>query len=159
MSTPAHLWLNDENGSPITGGCLMPTRLGSIELRTLTHNITIPVEASLGKLTGTRVHNPIVLQKEFDPTTPLLFRALCQGRTFKSAKIAMYQITESGAETEYFTINMENVKITSMTSSVLPGGVTGTHIENIELRYESITWKYITGNIQFKDAWNQFMTS
>ncbi|MYL78539.1 type VI secretion system tube protein Hcp, partial [Klebsiella pneumoniae] len=26
MSTPAHLWLEDENGSPILGSCLMPLR-------------------------------------------------------------------------------------------------------------------------------------
>ncbi len=31
MSTPAHLWLEDESGSPIIGSCMMPTRLGSIE--------------------------------------------------------------------------------------------------------------------------------
>ncbi|HEC0673658.1 TPA: type VI secretion system tube protein Hcp, partial [Klebsiella pneumoniae] len=29
MSTPAHLWLEDESGSPIIGSCMMPTRLGS----------------------------------------------------------------------------------------------------------------------------------
>ena len=33
MSTPAHLWLEDENGSSIVGSCLMPLRLGSIELK------------------------------------------------------------------------------------------------------------------------------
>ncbi len=33
MSIPAHLWLEDENGSPILGSCLMPLRLGSIELK------------------------------------------------------------------------------------------------------------------------------
>lgn len=27
MSIPAHLWLEDENGSPILGSCLMPLRL------------------------------------------------------------------------------------------------------------------------------------
>lgn len=159
MSTPAHLWLTDENGSPIVGGCLMPTRLGSIEMRTLTHNVTIPVDASLGKLTGTRVHTPIVFQKEFDQTTPLLFRALCQGRTLKSATIRMYRITDAGIETEYFNIVLENVKITSITPSLIPTGMTGTHVENIEMRYETITWKYVDGNIQFKDGWNERMTA
>lgn len=24
MSTPTHLWLEDENGSPIVGSCIMP---------------------------------------------------------------------------------------------------------------------------------------
>ncbi len=44
MSTPAHLWLEDENGSPIVGSCMMPSRLGSRELNTVMHNITIPVD-------------------------------------------------------------------------------------------------------------------
>lgn len=159
MSTPAHLWLTDENDSPIVGGCLMPMRLGSIEMRTLTHNVNIPVDTYLGKLTGTRVHTPIVFQKEFDQTTPLLFRALCQGRTLKSAIIRMYRISEAGIETEYFNIELENVKITSITPSLLPSGVTGSQMENVEMRYETIAWKYVDGNIQFKDGWNERMTS
>ena len=83
MSTPAHLWLEDENGSPIVGSCLMPLRLGSIELKSFSHGVTIPVDPSWGKLTGTRVHRPITIVKEFDQTTPLLYRAVCEGRTMK----------------------------------------------------------------------------
>lgn len=154
MSTPAHLWLTDENGSPIVGGCLMPTRLGSIELKTLTHNVAIPTDGHTGRLTGTRVHSPIVMQKEFDRTTPLLFRALCEGRTFKTATIKMYHILEAGLEVEYFNIHLENVKIASITPSLLPTGLTSTHLENIQLRYEAITWKYTEGNIIYKDQWN-----
>ncbi|MDI9221317.1 type VI secretion system tube protein TssD [Pantoea sp. EA-12] len=157
MSTPAHLWLTDENGSPIVGECLMPTRLGSIEMRTLTHNITIPTDRNTGRLTATRLHAPIVFQKEFDQTTPLLFRALCQGRTLKSATIKMYRINEAGIETEYFNIVLENVKITSITPSLVPSGIASTHMENIEIRYETIMWKYVEGNVQFKDGWNERM--
>ncbi|HCH0656789.1 TPA: type VI secretion system tube protein Hcp [Enterobacter asburiae] len=76
MSTPAHLWLEDENGSPIVGSCIMPTRHGSIELKSFSHGVTIPVDPSWGKLTGTRVHRPITIVKEFDQTTPL-FTAPC----------------------------------------------------------------------------------
>ncbi|MET3077721.1 type VI secretion system tube protein TssD [Pantoea leporis] len=157
MSTPAHLWLTDENGSPIVGGCLMPTRLGSIEMRTLTHNISVPADRHTGKLTAARIHAPIVFQKEFDQTTPLLFRALCQGRMFKSATIKMYRINEAGIETEYFNIVLENVKITSITPSLVPAGIASTHMENVEIRYETIMWKYVDGNIQFKDGWNERM--
>lgn len=52
MSTPAHLWLEDENGSPIVGSCLMPLRLGSVELKSFSHGVTIPVDPNWGKLTG-----------------------------------------------------------------------------------------------------------
>ena len=157
MSTPAHLWLTDETGSPVVGECLMPARLGSIEMRSLMHNITIPVDTNIGKLTGTRVHTPIVFQKEFDKTTPLLLRALCQGRTLKSATIKMYRITDAGVETEYFNIVLEDVLITSVTPSFIPTGVVATHLENIEMRYKTIMWKYIDGNVQFKDSWNEYM--
>jgi type VI secretion system secreted protein Hcp len=76
MSTPALIWLEDENGSPIVGSCMMPTRLGSIELNTVMHNITIPVEQHTGRLTATGIHVPISVQKEFDRTKPVLLRNL-----------------------------------------------------------------------------------
>lgn len=44
MSTPAHLWIEDENGSPIVGSCQMPLRLGSIELKSFSHGVSIPVD-------------------------------------------------------------------------------------------------------------------
>ncbi|MHC2594574.1 type VI secretion system secreted protein Hcp [Kluyvera sp. 1366] len=114
MSTPAHLWLEDENGSPIVGSCLIPLRLGSIELKSFSHGITIPVDPNRGKLTATRVHQPIVIVKEFDKTTPILYRAVCEGRTLKKATIKMYRILESGIESEYFNIILDNVKITTV---------------------------------------------
>ena len=135
----------------------MPTRLGSIELNTVMLNITIPVDQHTGRLTGTRVHTPISIQKEFDRTTPTLLRALCQPRTLKSATIKMYRINEAGIEVEYFNILLENVKISNISPALLPNGQTSTHLENIELRYETITWKYVDGNIVFKDGLNERM--
>lgn len=154
MSNPAHLWLTDENGSPIIGSCLMPSRTGSIELRSVNHHICIPTDTNTGKLTGTRIHTPIKIQKEFDKTTPLLFRSLCEGRALKSATLKMYAINDAGIEVEYFNIVMENVKITAITPNLHPGGMSSTHLEDIEFRYETITWKYTDGNIFYKDSWN-----
>lgn len=155
MSTPAHIWIIDENGAPLVGGCLMPARLGSIELKSVIHNVSIPVDPNWGRLTATRVHSPVVIQKEFDQTTPILFRALCESRTLKSATIKMYRISDKGLETEYFNIFLENVKVTTISPCLYPNGTTSTHIENIELRYEAITWTYTEGNIIYRDTWNE----
>ena len=154
MSTPAHLWLEDEKGSPIVGSCLMPLRLGSIELKSFSHGVTIPVDPNWGKLTGTRVHRPIVIVKEFDQTTPVLYRAVCEGRMLKKATIKMYRITDAGIESEYFNIMLENVKITTVSPYLSPTGLSSTHLEPLELRYEAITWKYMEGNIIYRDTWN-----
>lgn len=72
MSTPAHLWFEDENGSPIDGRCLISLRVGSIELKSVPHGVTISLEPNWGKLTGTRIHRPVTIVKEFDLITPLL---------------------------------------------------------------------------------------
>ncbi|HCD9775252.1 TPA: type VI secretion system tube protein Hcp [Enterobacter hormaechei] len=152
MSNPAYLWLTDANGSPVTGGSMVSGRLGAIELKAVAHHLTIPVSGITGRLTGTRVHTPIAVQKEFDKTTPVLIRALCENQTLKSATIKMYQIDDAGIEREYFNIILDNVKITSITPNLFPGSGTGTHTETIELRYEAITWKHCDGNIVYRDA-------
>ncbi|MDU1572450.1 MAG: type VI secretion system tube protein TssD [Pantoea sp.] len=155
MSTPAHLWLEDENGSPVIGGCTMPQRLGSIELKSFSHGVTIPVDPNRGKLTGTRIHRPITIVKEFDNTTPILYRAVCEGRPMKKATIKMYRIVEAGIEVEYFNIILENVKITTVSPYLAPNSISSTHLETLEMRYEAITWKYVDGNVIYRDTWNE----
>lgn len=134
---------------------LMPTRLGSTELKSLNHSVWIPTYDNTGKLTGTRLHVPITFEKEIDRLTPYLFRAVCQGRTLKTALIKMYRINEAGIEVEYFNIKMGNVKITRISPVLFPMGVASKHMEEIEIRYESIEWIYCDGNIMFKDSWNE----
>ncbi|VED54431.1 hemolysin-coregulated protein [Raoultella terrigena] len=134
-------------------------REGSIEVKSLSHHLTIPTDRNTGKLTGTRIHTPILIQKEFDRTTPLLARAICRGVTLKSAEIKMYSTNEAGFEVEYFNMLLENVKVTGFTPGLHPGVASGTHLENIEMRYETIQWKYTDGNIIFKDGWNERATA
>ncbi|AUY39351.1 type VI secretion system tube protein TssD [Leclercia adecarboxylata] len=158
MSNPAYLFLTDENGSPMVGPCLVSGREGAIELKSFTHNVNIPVDGNTGRLTGTRIHMPVMFQKEFDRVTPLLFRALSMGKTLQSATIKMYQINQAGLEQEYFNIFLENVKITSITPGLYPGANTGTHLETVLIRYEKITWKHCEGNIIYSDSWNERAT-
>jgi len=56
---------------------------------------------------------------------------------------------------------LENVKVVAI-SPVMYNVKTcekTNHMENIELRYERITWKYCDGNVQFTDAWNERVTA
>lgn len=158
MSNPACLFLTDENGSPMVGSCLVSGREGAIELKSFTHNVNIPVDGNTGKLTGTRIHMPVMFQKEFDRITPFLFRALSTGRTLQSAIIKMYLINEAGVEQEYFNIILESVKITSITPDLYLGANTGTHLETVLMRYEKITWKHCDGNVIYSDSWNERAT-
>ena len=71
----------------------------------------------------------------------------------------MYRINDAGIEVEYFNITLENVKITKISPVLFPLGIASKHMEEIEIRYESIEWKYTDGNILYKDSWNEKVTA
>lgn len=77
----------------------------------------------------------------------------------KKATIRMYRIIDAGIETEYFNIILENVKVTTVSPYLAPNGISSTHLETPELRYEAITWKYTEGNITYRDTWNERATA
>ena len=82
--------------------------------------------ALTAKITGTRMHSPMLIIKEFDCSSPYLYKAVATGQSLVSAEIKWYRINYSGQE-----------------------------METVELRYEKITWKHNDGNIIFSDAWNE----
>ncbi len=73
----------------------------------------------------------------------------------KKATIKMYRILEAGIEVEYFNIILENVKITTVSRYLAPNSISSTHLETLEMRYEAITWKYVDGNVIYRDTWNE----
>ena len=161
MAVPVHLWLKDDGGANIRGSSDVKDREGSIELRAIHYNMSIPTDNNTGKLTGTRQHAPFQFDKEIDSSSPYLYKAVGTGQTLHSAEIKWYCINDAGQEVEYFNIYLENVKVISVTPMMHDTrGCPGTgHMENVALRYEKITWKYVDGNIQYTDAWNERTTA
>lgn len=161
MATPVHLWLKDDGGAIIRGSSDVMDREGSIELRGLTHNLSIPTDGATGKLTGTRKHTPFLFEKEIDSSSPYLYKAVATGQTLQSAELKFYNISYAGQEVEYFNILLEGVKVVSVTPVVHDTRtVTETgHMESVQLRYEKITWLYKDGNVQFTDAWSERHTA
>lgn len=82
-------------------------------------------------------------------------------QTLKSAELKWYRINDAGQEEEYFNILLENVKVISVSPMMHDTrGCPGTgHLESVDLRYEKITWKYLDGNVQYTDAWNERTTA
>ncbi|GAB2929025.1 Hcp family type VI secretion system effector [Hafnia psychrotolerans] len=161
MAVPVHLWLADDGGAHIKGSSDVRDREGSIEIRGLHHNLSIPTDGNTGKLTGTRQHAPFQFDKEVDSASPYLYKAVATGQTLKSAEIKWYRINDAGQEEEYFNILLEGVKVISISPMMHDTrGCPGTgHRECVDLRYEKITWKYLDGNVQYTDAWNERTTA
>lgn len=99
------------------------------------------------------------IEKEVDSSTPYLYKAAATGQTLKSAEIRFYNISDAGQEVCYYTVLLENVKITGVHCAVpnvkLSGNDKMNHSESVSMQYEKITWRIMDGNIQYSDAWNE----
>jgi len=163
MAIPAYLWLKDDGGADIKGSVDVQDREGSIEITGFSHNLSIPTDLMTGKITGTRKHSAVLIQKEFDSSSPYLYKAVATGQTLKSAEFKWYRINDAGQEVEYFNTKLENVKLVKVNPKMHdikdPAFEKHNHLEQIELRYEKITWTYKDGNIIHSDSWNERATA
>ena len=163
MAIPAYLWLKDDGGADIKGSVDVQGREGSIEVVALDHDVYIPTDNNTGKLTGTRTHKPFTFTKEIDASSPYLYKAVTTGQTLKTAEFKFYRINDAGQEVCYYTVFMENVKVTGVNCSVPNVKIAANdkinHVESVSLQYEKITWRIVDGNIQHSDAWNERTTA
>ncbi|MEH3827996.1 Hcp family type VI secretion system effector [Enterobacter roggenkampii] len=158
MAIPVYLWLKDDGGADIKGSVDVQDRDGSIEVTEFLHSLYIPTDNNTGKLTGTRIHAPLTFVKEIDSSSPYLYKAVTSGQTLKSAEFKWYKINDAGQEVEYFNTKLENVKVVKVAPLMHDikerSKEKHNHLEEIELRYEKITWTYKDGNIIHSDSWN-----
>ncbi|NWL18284.1 Hcp family type VI secretion system effector [Pseudomonas umsongensis] len=159
MATPIHLWLQDDGGAEIKGPVTIKDREGTIEILALDHSLYIPTDSSTGKVTGTRIHAPLQFTKEVDASSPYLYKAVTTGQTLASAEFKWYRINDAGDEAEYFITKLENVKVVKvapkMHDSKDATKEKHNHLEQVELRYEKVTWTYLDGTIVHSDSWSE----
>lgn len=159
MAIPAYLWLKDDGGADIKGAVDVEGREGSIEVLGFGHGLYLPTDSASGQITGTRVHSAMNFEKEFDYSSPYLYKAVAKGQTLKTAEFKWYRINHAGQEEEYFNMLLENVKVVSvcplMHNCKDVHSEKHNHLEAIALRYEKITWKHCDGNIIFSDSWSE----
>ncbi len=156
MAIPVYLWLKDDGGADIKGSVDVQDREGSIEIVAMEHQLYIPTDNNTGKLTGARIHAPVILMKEIDSSTPYLYKAVTTGQTLKSAELKWYRINDAGQEVEYFNTKLESVKVVRVAPLMYDikdaSKERHNHQESLELRYEKITWTYKDGNIIHSDS-------
>lgn len=100
----------------------------------------------------------MMIEKEFDSSSPTLYKAVASGQALKSAEIRWYRINHAGQEECYFVMTIEGVKVTGinpgMPNAKMVGNSQINHMESVSLMYDKITWRYVDGNVQYTDEWN-----
>lgn len=157
MSLPAYLFLYDENDIQVKGSCIALGREGAIEVMNTQHGVTLPTDPHTGSMTGTRMHDPVIISKEVDKSSPYLFDFICSSKRLKTAIIRFYAINNSGVELEVYNIRLDSVVVSSVVfnHSYIPGSINPNMTEVVNLRYRGIEWNYLPGNIKADDFWNK----
>ncbi len=94
MAIPGNMWLYDDGGTLIKGGCDVQQREYSIEFKGFHHNLSTPTDNLTGKPTGKRIHSPMMIVKEFDYSSPYLYKAVATGQALQKAELKFYRIND-----------------------------------------------------------------
>lgn len=154
MPMPAYMWIND---GEIKGGCTVGGREDSIEVIEFHHEVRIPTDPDTGQLTGARKHEAFIITKAFDKSSPLLYKAVCEGLTYDTLRLEWFKIDDDGAETLYFQHDLEKVKVCYVKPFMYnvkdKKFERYVHMEEVGFRYGKITWTYPDGGFEHSDSW------
>ena len=123
----------------IKGDNITKDGAGAIVVRAMSFGLDRPVDPLSGLPIAKARFQPFRLVKDPDRATPPLLRAAVTNERL-NVTIKWFRPIATGAEQQYFTVTLQNAKITSMDSEgdvTIAGGV----VETIGFVYEKITMK------------------
>ena len=90
-------------------------------------------------------HQDIVVTKLTDIATPLLLEQCSMGKTIPKAKFDFMRADADGKRVKYFSIELENILISSVTPHVAQGNIM---TESLSIKYSKVKWLYVRQNIK-----------
>jgi type VI secretion system secreted protein Hcp len=107
----------------------------SIPIQEFNFGLESPFDEHSGLPTGKRQHKPIVIVREVDDASPLLYQALCTNESFTSASLSFARPSSSGKSSIFRTIELTNATIRQISHAPHTGG---KRRERITLNYDTI---------------------
>jgi type VI secretion system secreted protein Hcp len=159
MPTPLYIsTLKGETQGDIKGEVTQKGHEDHILLLGFEHKIHSPVEGATGLISGKRVHGPLIIRKEVDMASPLLYNALCTAENLTDVVIEWWRIASTGQEEHYFTTTLQDAKISEIKEFVPdrqdPSKESYRHIELVSFLYRKILWEHVIKSTSSEDEWS-----
>jgi type VI secretion system secreted protein Hcp len=152
----AALTIVGPNG-PIRGGSTLRGREGTIPVLAVCHRLRTPRDVVSGQPSGRRQHDPIVVTKEVDRSTPLLVDALLHNAALVTWRLDVFAPDTFGRLVPAYAIELTRPQVTEVT--LLPDDLDTAAViprlprETVAFVYERITWTWRDGNVTTSDTW------
>jgi type VI secretion system secreted protein Hcp len=157
MALNAYLKIKGEKQGEIKGSVTQQDHEGWIMVIAASHSLESPRDASSGLPTGTRVHEPFVITKELDQSTPLLYNMLVNGENIVEWDLQFWQPSSTGEEVNHYTVRLTNASIANidfkMPDNKDPNLLQRAEYEEIAFTYQKIQWIWNNGGISSSDDW------
>ena len=137
---------------------------GSIALLGVEHGIASPRDVATGLASGKRQHQPIVVTKETDRTSPVLTQMLVTNEAISALTLFFFGDDDApglmgGRETLLYKIELKNAFVSriEMSGRVDDEADAGARLplsERVSFVYASISWEWVNGGIMAQDGWS-----
>lgn len=154
---PSYMEVEGKNQGKIDGSVTQAGRENTILVYAFGHSVIIPRDPVSGQPSGKRIHGPIKILKEFDKSSPKLYQALVTGENLNPVIIKFYRIDPAGQEEHYFTIEIQDAIIVTISPSIpttfLAQNEQYRHMETVSFTYRKIKWTWVPDGIESEDSW------
>ena len=162
MAATAYLSITGQKQGHIQGSVTLKGKEGQIAVYAVNHEILSPRDPASGLPTGRRMHKPLIITKELDKSTPLLYNSLTTNENLPEVILrfwapSMHAGSGSGMEIQNFTIKLTNASISSieldMENNKLTELIKLPVLQRISFTYQKIEWTWVDGGITATDDW------
>lgn len=121
-----------------------------IECISFRYGVTVSTDAANGQRTARRQHQPIVIQKRIDKSTPLIIKALVQNERVDEAEFRFFRpgSPRTGITEHFYTVRIRNGSITSINQV---SETSAPPMEEVVISFASIEWTYEIGGVTYQD--------
>jgi len=162
MALNAYLKLKGQKSGEVKGSVTQKGRADSMMVIAYEHEIVTPRDVASGLPTGKRQHKPLMILKEIDKASPLLYSILVNNENISTWKLEFWTPQQkaavgTGSEVQYYTIELVNANICQIDQFMLnnknPDLTKYAPSEKIFFTYQKITWTWVDGGITAEDDW------
>jgi type VI secretion system secreted protein Hcp len=147
----AYMRVEGGNQGNIPGDANDPGHEGWITVASFGHNMNVPTDPQTGRPIGTLMHGPIRIVKPLDRASAMLYAALAAGELLTRVEIQFMRLNVEGQMEHFYTILLEDARITSASPSLIPSNQDNLMMEIISFVYNRITCTYVPDSIEFQD--------
>jgi type VI secretion system secreted protein Hcp len=157
MALNAYMRITGAVQGEIKGSVTQAGREDSILVNAMAHQLASPFDSSSGLPSGKRQHGPIIVTKEIDRATVPLVNAWANNENLTDVEIRFWQPSPSGAEFQYYTIELVNANVAEIRAEMLnnkyPENMPQPVREHVSFVYDKIIWTWEDGGITAEDDW------